>query len=93
MPETRKHTRVPRDELDRAILAAMGEDPRPLPAGEAHRVGPREGERPLDARAAGPGSDQSLTSPDTVEPRTLPTTTLGSFSFRAQPPPAPEDQQ
>lgn len=36
MPETRKHTREVRDELDRAILAALGDVVRPLAAGEAY---------------------------------------------------------
>ncbi len=37
MADTRKHHRVVRDDLDRQILAALGDDVRPFEAGEHHR--------------------------------------------------------
>lgn len=74
MPETRKHTRVPRDDLDRAILAAMGDDVRALPAGTAEAAG-------TDA-----ASEVDPTSPDAAVRRTFPAVPLASFTFRSSPP-------
>ncbi|WP_232547155.1 hypothetical protein [Propioniciclava soli] len=55
MPETRKHHPVARDDLDRAIQAALGENPRPFTPGE-------------DPTAPPPGSEPEAFRPGHLPP-------------------------
>jgi len=66
MPETRTHRVTPRDELDQALFAALGEPVRPLMPGEP-------------AQAAGAESSEPA-SPVTA-PIAIHGTALGSFGF------------
>ncbi len=50
MPETRKHRVTPRDELDQALFAALGEPVRPLVPGE--RAADADESAPTSAVAA-----------------------------------------
>lgn len=70
MPETRKHRVEPRDEIDRALFAAMGEPVRPSTPGEP-RTEPDEGE----PEASAPPATTLFVTPGTA---------LGAYSFGQQ---------
>ena len=69
MAETRKHRVTPRDELDQALFAALGEPVRPLVPGEPAPSGDGS-----DAEASDP-------APSVTAPIVAPGTALGSFTF------------
>ncbi|MDN5570334.1 MAG: hypothetical protein L0G22_03595 [Propionibacteriaceae bacterium] len=71
MAETRKHQQVARDELDRAIHAALGDDIRPFTPGED----------PFSAGEDAAGDEELR--PGYLPP----TSALGSFAFTRETPP------
>lgn len=71
MPETRKHIPQARDDLDRALFAALGEPVRPFQPGAKASEADPEGE---------PGASEA-------EAQAPKPTTLGSFTFRSAPRP------
>lgn len=79
MPETRKHRVEPRDELDRAILAAMGEPVRPTTPGE-DRLPPSAESYVTDEPDAEAPAKPASAKPATPT-FTTPGTTLGAFTF------------
>lgn len=68
MAETRKHRVTPRDELDQALFAALGEPVRPAVPGEP-------------SAASGPADEASEPAAPVTAPIVAPGTALGSFTF------------
>lgn len=68
MPETRKYRREVTDELDQAILTALGEPVRPFAAGEVPHATPHPSDADVTAPALG------IAAPGAV---------LGTFSFQS----------
>lgn len=74
MAETRKHRVEARDELDRALLAALGEPVRPIEPGSRNRPATDQ-----TAEASGTAAPEA---PHTA-PFVVPGSTLGGFTFGA----------
>lgn len=71
MAETRKHRIEVRDELDKALLAALGEPVRPVEPGAS------------TGSAAADATDEASPAPASGGPFVTPGSSLGGFSFGA----------